>query len=385
MKLVQTGADPRLAGGRLSVDLAALAANWRDLAERSKPAKCAAVVKADAYGLGIEHVVPVLLATGCDTFFVALPEEGIAVRRIAPRADIFILNGTYEMSAATLIEANLIPILNSLEQVELWARHCSQRGLNSPCAIGVDTGMNRLGLTVDEALAFRKRNMAEHLVAPVMVMSHLACADDPEHPLNRKQIESFQKVAAAFDDIDSSFANSAGIFLGTEFVFDLTRPGIALYGGSASSAGKTPMKPVVSLDARIVQARHAPKGETVSYGATQTLSRDSKIAVVAVGYADGYPRAGSGAGVPLRAALPAGQSGFVGGYRVPLIGRITMDLTLFDVTDVPDAALKDGWIELIGPNIPLDEAAKAAGTIGYELLTGLGPRYERRYLNADES
>jgi len=385
MKLVQTGADPRLAGGRLGIDLAALAANWRDLAERSKPAKCAAVVKADAYGLGIEHVVPVLLNAGCDTFFVALPEEGIALRRIAPRADIYILNGIYEMSAATLIEATLIPILNSLDQIELWARHCSQRGLNSPCAIGVDTGMNRLGLTVEEALAFRERNMAEHLVSPVMVMSHLACADDPAHPLNRQQLESFQRIAAAFEDIDSSFANSAGIFLGEGYVFDLTRPGIALYGGCASVEEKTPMLPVVSLDARIMQVREAPKGETVSYGATQILERDSKIAVVAAGYADGYPRAGSGAGVPLREAVPAGQHGHIGGVRVPLIGRITMDLTLFDVTDVPDEALKEGWIELIGPNIPLDEAAKAAGTIGYELLTGLGPRYERRYLNADES
>ncbi|GAB4349707.1 MAG: alanine racemase [Oricola sp.] len=385
MRLLQTGADPRLAGGRLTVDLSAIAANWRDLAERSKPAKCAAVVKADAYGLGVEHVVPVLLNAGCDTFFVALPEEGVAVRRIAPKADIFILNGVYEMSAATLIEANLIPILNSPGQIELWARHCRLRGLNSPCAIGVDTGMNRLGLSTEEALAFRKRNMAEHLVAPVMVMSHLACADDPRHPLNARQLESFQRVAEAFDDIDSSLANSAGIFLGGGYLHDLTRPGIALYGGCASVDGTTPMRPVVSLDARIVQLRHAPKGATVSYGATQTLARDSKIAVVAVGYADGYPRAGSGAGVPLREALPAGQCGHIAGCRVPLIGRITMDLTLFDVTGIPDEALEDGWIELIGPNIPLDEAARTAGTIGYELLTSLGPRYERRYLNADES
>ena len=385
MRFVHTGADPRLAGGRLIVDLAALAANWRDLSGRSKPAKCAAVIKADAYGLGVGQVVPVLLEAGCDTFFVALPEEGVAVRRIAPRADIYILNGVYEMSAPTLIEANLIPILNSLDQIGLWARHCSQRGLNSPCAIGVDTGMNRLGLSVDEAIAFRKRNMTEYLVSPVLVMSHLACADDPAHPLNRKQLESFQQVAEAFDDIDSSFANSAGIFLGGDYLHDLTRPGIALYGGCASVDGTTPMRPVVSLDARIVQVRHAPKGETVSYGAAQTLDRDTKIAVVAVGYADGYPRAGSGAGVPLREAVPAGQFGFVGGRRVPLIGRITMDLTLFDVTGVPDEALEDGWIELIGPNIPMDEAARAAGTIGYELLTALGPRYERRYLNADES
>ncbi|QKV18434.1 alanine racemase [Oricola thermophila] len=385
MKLVQTGADPRLAGGRLTIDLTALAANWRDLADRSRPANCAAVVKADAYGLGIAQVVPALLNEGCDTFFVALPEEGIALRKAAPRADIFVLNGVHEMSAATFIEANLIPVLSSLGEIELWSRHCSRRGLHRPCAIGVDTGMNRLGLTVEEALAFRQRNMAEHMVSLVLIMSHLACGDEPGHPMNERQRESFQRVAEAFSDVDSSLANSAGIFLGRDYLFDLTRPGIALYGGSAAADGSTPMRPVISLDARIVQVRQASKGETVSYGAAQTLTRDTRIAVVSVGYADGYPRSGSRVGVPIRSVLPEGQYGFIGGRRVPLIGRITMDLTLFDVTDVPQDALENGWIELIGPNIPLDEAARAAGTIGYELLTSLGDRYERRYMNADEN
>ena len=384
-KVTATGADPRLAGGRLTVNLDALAANWRDLAALSAPAKCAAVVKADAYGLGAKHVVPVLRAAGCDTFFVALPEEGVAVRRIAPRAYVYVLNGVHEQSAPTLIEAGLIPVLNSPEQIALWAQNCRERGLRSPCAIGVDTGMNRLGLTVDEALAFRARNEKDHRVSPILVMSHLACADEPEHPMNERQRESFQRVAAVFSDIDSSLANSAGVFLGDGYRFGLTRPGIAIYGGRAGEAGSNPMRPVVTLRARIVQLRQAKEGETVSYGAAQTLTRDTRIAVVSAGYADGYPRSGSGAGVPLREARPAGQHGFIGGLRAPLIGRITMDLTLFDVTDVPEAALENGWIELIGPNIPLDEAAQAAGTIGYELLTGLGARYERRYLQAVES
>ncbi|WP_425418829.1 alanine racemase [Oricola indica] len=380
MQVTSTGADPRLAGARLTIDLDALVANWRDLSERSSPAKCAAVVKADAYGLGVEHVVPVLMKAGCETFFVALPEEGVAVRRIAPKADIFILNGVHAQSAATMVEASLIPVLSGIEQIELWARFCRERWLHAPCAIGVDTGMNRLGLTVEEALAFRARNIADHLVSPVLVMSHLACGDAPDHPLNKQQRESFQRVAAAFDDIDSSLANSAGIFLGDGFLFDVTRPGIALYGGRASGTGQNPVRPVVSLHARIAQIRQVPKGETVSYGATQTLARDSRIATVSVGYADGYPRAGSGAGVPLREAVTDGQSGFIDGRHVPLVGRITMDLTLFDVTDVDEESLAEGWIELIGPNIPLDEAAQAAGTIGYELLTSLGKRYERRYL-----
>ncbi|MFZ2099891.1 MAG: alanine racemase [Oricola sp.] len=385
MKTVRTGADPRLAGGRLTIDLAAIAANWRELAERSKPARCAAVVKADAYGLGTAQVVPALLAAGCDTFFVALPEEGVAVRRIAPKAHIYILNGVHAMSAATLTEAELIPVLNSSGQIETWARHCDAHGLNSPCAIMIDTGMNRLGLTVEEALALSSRNRTEHLVSPILVMSHLACAEDPEHPLNRLQRESFQRVAAVFGETDSSLVNSAGIFLGSDYRHGLTRPGIAIFGGRVRQGESSPMRPVVTLEARIVQVRHARKGETVSYGATQTLMRDTAIAVVSVGYADGYPRAGSGAGVPLRDAVPEGLQGCVAGQRVPLLGRITMDLSLFDVTDVPEAALQDGWIELIGPNIPLDEAAAAAGTISYELLTNLGPRYERRYLNAGES
>jgi alanine racemase len=381
----KTGADPRLAGGRLIVDLNALADNWRELAELSGQARCAAVVKADAYGLAVDHVVPALAAAGCDTFFVALPSEGVAVRRILPKATVFVLNGVHEQSAATFIEADLIPVLNSLEQIDLWARYCRERGVHKSCAIGVDTGMNRLGLTAEEALAFRKRNIAEHVVSPILVMSHLACADEPVHAMNRMQRESFQRVAAAFEDVESSLSNSAGIFLGADYAYDLTRPGIAIYGGKAVSGAGNPMKPVVTLEARIVQIRHARKGGTVSYGATQTLARDTKLAVVSVGYADGYPRAGSGAGVPLRKAVPEGFCGHIGDTRVPLLGRITMDLSVFDVTDVPDAALEGGWIELIGPNIPLDEAAEAAGTIGYELLTGLGSRYERRYINTVET
>ncbi|TCD14291.1 alanine racemase [Oricola cellulosilytica] len=385
MTLVQRGSDPRLAGGRLTIDLDALAANWRDLAERSKPARCAAVVKANAYGLGVEQVVPALLAAGCDTFFVALPQEGVAARKIAPKAEIFVLNGVHEQSVATIAEAGLIPVLNSLEQIELWAGHCSSRGLNVACALGVDTGMNRLGLAVADMLAFRTRNVSEHVVSPLLVMSHLACADQPDHPLNRLQLESFQRVTEAFDDVESSLANSAGILLGGKYLFGVTRPGIALYGGAATLEGANPMRPVVTLEARIIQLREARKGETVSYGAAETLERATKIAVVAVGYADGYPRSGSSAGVPLRKVASAGQRGWIGGVTVPLLGRITMDLSMFDVTDVADDALESGWIELIGPNIPLDEAAGSAGTIGYELLTGLGPRYERRYIQAPES
>lgn len=384
MPVTQTGADPFLAGGRLTVDLDALVANWRDLAERSKPARCAAVVKADAYGLELDHVVPALARAGCEMFFVALPEEGVTVRRLAREAEVFVLNGIHPQSVATTAEAGLIPVLGSLDQIELWRSHCSERGIRKPCAIGVDTGMNRLGLTPDEAVAFGKSNAAEHLVPVLMVMSHLACADDPAHPLNAAQLESFQRVAAAFEGIDSSLCNSAGIFRGGDFLCDVTRPGISIYGGGAVTGTPNPMRPVVRLEGRIVQVRQVAEGDTVSYGATHRLSRASKIATVSVGYGDGYPRSGSGSGVPLRKAVPQGLDGFIDGTRVPLIGRVTMDLSMFDVTDVAEDALDNGWIELIGENIPLDEAAIAAGTIPYELLTSLGGRYQRRYLNRDE-
>jgi alanine racemase len=243
----------------------------------------------------------------------------------------------------------------------------------------VDTGMNRLGLTVEEALAFAERNARERFIDIALVMSHLACADEPSHPLNRRQLESFQRVVAAFPGIESSLANSAGIFLGSDYHFDLVRPGIALYGGNPVNGTANPMKPVVTAEARISQIRHAKAGETVSYGATQTLARDTVIAVAQAGYADGYHRAASATGVALRGALPSGGQGFIAGRRVPILGRVTMDLTLFDITDLPMGSVRDGdWIELFGRNVALDESAAAAGTISYELLTGLGRRAERR-------
>lgn len=354
----------------MTIDLGALVANWRDLDARSRPGKAGAVVKANAYGLGVEQVVPALLSAGCDTYFVALVQEGIAVRALAPDAMIYVLNGIHEDLIDACRNANLVPILSSLAQIDLW---CGSGGGSWACQ--VDTGMNRLGLTVEEALVLAENT----LVDLQLIMSHFACADDPAHPLNARQIEVFQHVAAGFPHVESSLSNSAGIINGGAFGHHLTRPGIALYGGEAVNDIANPMRAVVMLEGRIMQIRHAKKGETVSYGATQRLARDSKIAIISVGYADGYPRAGSGAGVPLRDAVREGQCGFIGGHRVPVLGRITMDLTCFDVTDVPDAVLAAGWIELIGKNIKLDDAARAAGTIGYELLTGLSARYTRQY------
>ncbi len=380
----ETGTGPQIAGGRLTIDLRALQANYRALSKVAAPARTAGIVKADAYGLGIAEVVPALTAAGCSTFFVALPEEGFEVRKAAPDARIFVLTGLFGADAAdAYAEANLIPTINTALDLAVWERFCGRQGAAYPCAVHVDTGMNRLGITPSEAIGFADENTLTGAVNPVLLMSHLACADQRDHPMNRKQLEVFHRVRRAFGGIETSLVNSSGLLLGRGFHFDLTRPGIAIYGGSPAT-GVT-MQTVVTAEARVVQVRYARAGETISYGATAALERDSIIAVTAIGYADGFPRAASGSGVPLRQLFPGG-SGFVNGRQVPIIGRVTMDLTMFDVTELGEGGIADGdYIELFGPNMPIDDAAATAGTISYELLTRLGRRYHRTYISAESA
>jgi alanine racemase len=377
--------DPRLAGGRLTIDLGALADNYRLLARQAAPARVAGIVKANAYGLGAEAVAPALWRAGCRTFFVALPAEGIALRSALPGAEIYILNGLFGPEAAPVYEEHrLLPVLGSSADIATWEAFGWDGDHPRPCAVHIDTGMNRLGLTPDEAKAFAEENALTRAVTPLLLMSHLACADEPEHPMNRRQWELFQEVGKVFPETESSLCNSAGTFLGSEFHGDLVRPGIALYGGAPVIGRSNPMQPVVTAEARVVQVRHLKAGDTASYGATVTLRRDATVAVVSVGYADGYHRAGSGSGVPLREAVERGAEGFIHGKRVPVLGRITMDLTLFDVSDLGPGAVNIGdHVELFGANIPLDETAKAAGTISYELLTSLGRRYHRHYVGKE--
>lgn len=384
---VAGGPDFHLAGGVLTVDLSALVENYRTLARLSAPAKTGAVVKADAYGLGIAQVVPALVEAGCSRFFVALPQEGAAVRRAAPAAEIFVFSGPLGPETGPAFRAyRLIPVLNSPRDISIWEAEGWDGDEQLPAALHVDTGMNRLGLTLAEAARFAEDNGLTRAVRVALLMSHLASADEPAHPLNQHQLESFQGLAPLFPGVESSLSNSAGIMLGGSFLCDLTRPGIALYGGAPASGGANPIRPVAKAEARIIQLRSARAGETVGYGASAWLRRDTLIAIAAAGYADGYHRAGSGAGVPLRNVELHGASGFIGGRRVPVLGRISMDLTAFDVTDVGEGAVGPGdLIELFGPNIPVDEAARAAGTISYELLTSIGLRYHRIYLSGDVS
>lgn len=352
----------------LTIDLGALAANWRMCAAAAGKAECAAVVKADAYGIGIERAGPALAAAGCRTFFVARVDEGRRLRAVAPDAAIYVLDGFLADTAGTYREHDLRPVLNSPDQIATW----KELPGSPSCAILVDTGMNRLGLTPREARELSASADAQDLGLR-LVMSHLACADTPARPLNEQQLARFQEIRLAFPGLPASFANSAGIFLSPDYHFDMVRPGIALYG-AAIAEDRPPLATVVTAEARILQIRAAKAGETVGYGAGETLKRASRIAVVAAGYADGYPRsAGS-------SDNRAGGRARVRGRSARILGRVSMDLTALDVTDIPEAAAGD-FAELFGPNLPVDEAAAAAGTIAYELLTGLSRRAHRVYVN----
>ncbi len=370
--------NPALAGARLTIDLGALADNWQMLSGRAGNAECGAAVKANGYGLGIGPVAGTLWAAGCRTFFVAVPQEGLHLRNILPDAVIYVLNGLFEDAGPELSAANLRPALGSPDEVHDWARLSRDHGRRYPAALHVDTGMTRLGMTLKEADQLTRRPDLLQAFEPTLLMSHLACADDADHPLTARQLAAFQTVRAAYPDLPASLANSAGTLRGADYAFDLVRPGIALYGAEALNGSDNPMKTVVTLESRIIQVRTAPKGAAVGYGATQTLQRDSRLALLSCGYADGYHRA-AGAGD----AKP-GARAHLAGFDLPLVGRVSMDLIAVDVTDVPvDVAHRGAWVELFGENVPVDEVARHASTIGYELLTGLGARLARRYLSSE--
>ena len=355
-------------GGTLTVDLGALRANYRDLRARAGSAECAAVVKANGYGLGIDLVAPALLAEGCATFFVARTSEGVALREMSPCARIFVLDGVADASLSDTRVNGLVPVLNSPDQVTRWR----ESGGGEPCAVHVDTGMNRLGLRPEQFSALHGEGALDGLRI-VLLLTHPACADDPGDPMNDRQRSSFDIVRKRMPGIPSSYCNSPA-FLGDGPVLDLVRPGIALYGGEFI-VGREPLRPVVHVRAAIVQRREVRPGEPVGYGSAWRATRPSRLVTCAVGYADGYPRSSG-----LVPNLPPGH-GSIAGHRVPIAGRVSMDLTSFDVTDIPpDVVRRADAVELFGAHIPIDEAARAAGTIGYELLTSLGQRYRRRTL-----
>jgi alanine racemase len=332
-------------------------------------------VKGDAYGIGIAPACQALAEAGCHTFFVALPEEGLRVRSVVSDAAIYVLAGLIPGAGEAYASADLRPVLNSRPEIEEWTL-LRRTGVKTSAAIHVDTGMNRLGLTLGEVRKLAERRDLRETLGLSLVMSHLACADTPDHPLNRKQLAAFRAVRTLIPDLPASLANSAGIFLGPEYHFDVVRPGIALYGGQPVSGLANPMSPVVTLEALVLQVREAKAGETVGYGAGETLRRPSRVAIVGVGYADGYQRR---AGASDRRM---GAHGFVRGAAAPILGRVSMDLIALDVTDIPGVERGD-WVELFGPNVSIDEVAAHADTISYEFLTSLGRRHSRAYATAE--
>ena len=343
----------------------------RDL---SAPAECAAVVKADAYGLGMAAIAPALARAGCTTFFVATLGEAEELRALLPGATIYVLAGLLEGTAAVYRRLDLRPVLNSADEIEEWAAFSKSARARLPAAIHIDSGMNRLGLSAGEVEAVAGAKNSWNAFELALVMSHLACSDEPEHGTNEVQRKAFDALRAKLPKAAASLANSAGILLGRAYHYDLVRPGIALYGGKASRAAASRFARVVQLAGRVLQVRDVPPGETVGYGATRTLKRHSRVAVLAVGYADGVFRALS------VADNREGLQVHFGSHPAPLIGRVSMDLITVDVTDVPDELAQRGaWVELIGTHVAAHEFAAHAGTIDYEVLTNLGTRAVRRY------
>ena len=348
---------------RLTIDLDALTANWRLLDGHHPPAHAAAMVKADGYGLGAVACAQALSAAGCASFFVAHLDEGIALRAALPDREIFVLHGMERAEEAReLRHHRLIPVLNSLAAVAQW----SQTG--QPAAVHLDTGLNRLGLSPQEA---ERLIAAPPRFAVRLWMSHLACADEPAHPLNTQQLTRFRAALQRLPKAPASLANSSGIFLGRDYAFDLLRPGCALYGINPTPGRPNPMREVAHLQAPIVQVHTVGAGNSVGYGGTHVIERPTRIATIAVGYADGYHRSLSGRGWVLLA-----------GHRVPIVGRVSMDLITLDVGAVPDDLAQPGaLVSLIGGGVDCDELATAGGTIAYESFTRLGTRFERIYLN----
>jgi alanine racemase len=358
----------------LTIDLDAVVANYDLLRTLLGNTECAAVVKADAYGLGVGRIAPALAAAGCDTFFVATVDEGSMLKTVLrsrwPGAEVHVLGGATPGTKRALAGDGLIPSLNSLEEIDAWKRLQAKWPTPLPVDIHIDTGMRRLGLPPNElatVVSNPERLTGLHIR---YLMSHLACADEHDHPMNQEQLAQFRAALAIIPTAKAAFCNSAGIFLGNDYHFDLARPGIALYGANPLSSSPNPMTQVIALKGKILQVRVVDTPQTVGYGATYQFAGPARIATVGVGYADGFLRSLSNVGF-----------GHVGDVRVPIVGRVSMDLIALDVSSVPEnEAYPGAFIELIGPHNPVDNVARLAGTIGYEVLTRMGSRFHRQYV-----
>jgi alanine racemase len=361
------------ATGILEIDLGAVVRNWRLLqAKVGKAVQCTAVVKADAYGLGMAPVAKALAAAGCKTFFVATLEEGLALRQALKTQEIAVLNGLLPQSEKDFLAARLIPVLNDLGQLDAWRKLSLPLKTRPPAILHLDTGMSRLGLSPGEMAVLAGAPDRLTGVALRAVISHLACSEEPKHPKNAEQRRLLLAARRKLPPSPAGLANSSGIYLGPDFHFDFVRPGAALYGLNPQPGATNPMTQVVRLKGKIVQVRDVDRGGTVGYGAAHRMERGGRVATVAVGYADGWFRSGS----------PRTAAG-IGGRQVPVVGRISMDLMTFDVTGIDPSLLHPGgFVDLIDDVNTPDVVGERAGTIGYEVLTALGRRYHRVYRGA---
>lgn len=366
--------EARRAGAILSIDLNALKTNWRTCAAQAPNAETGAVVKASAYGIGANKAALALRSAGCKAFFVATLDEGIQLRAaLGAATPIHVFSGLMDGAERDYTEHNLTPVLNSLGEVDAWRAFCTGVGEPLACDIHVDTGMARLGLPTDEMQkVIDDPDRLTHLKLD-LILSHMVAAEDTAHPCNTEQLAKFKYVLNHMPPARATLANSSAIFLSPEYHFDLTRPGVALYGVNPTPGRPNPMAQVVRLQAKILQVRTIDTPQTVGYGATHRALGHERIATVALGYADGYHRSLSSSGMA-----------YIGDHKAPVVGRVSMDLITLDVTDVPETLCRPGMLaDFIGPNNPVDDVAERAGTIGYEILTSLGSRFHRVYLGLE--
>lgn len=362
------GVDAAAAGAILTVDLGALAANYRLLRDAAG-GECGAVVKADAYGIGMGPVAAALHHEGCRHFFVGHLAEGAALRGVLPEASIYVLNGIPPGAERQAAAAGLIPALNSPDQVDAWRAAARSLGRRLPGALQFDTGMTRLGLSPAAAESMAQDAAALAGIDLRLVLSHLACADEPHHPANAAQTALFARLAALFPGVRRSLANSSGIFLGTGYRSDVARAGAALYGINPTPGFENPMRPVVRIEAKVIQTTECAAGTGIGYGHDFHADRPMRLATISLGYADGWPRRARGAA-------------FHRGVRLPFVGRVSMDSIVLDASALSAGALGTGdLVEVIGDSQTVDDVAGLSGTIGYEILTGLGNRFHRRWLD----
>lgn len=372
--LLQSDSSARRAGAVLTVDLAAIQSNFRLLRGRANGLDCAAVVKADAYGLGAARVAPALAAAGCRRFFVAHLQEGIALRQVLPDEDIFILHGLPRDTEADAQAHRLIPVLNTMGQLDAWVGVARQTGQLLPAVLHVDTGMARLGLGEADVRALAEQPERLAGLSLRYVMSHLAASEEPGNPSNLRQLETFRRLRGLLPSAPASFANSSGIFLGPAYHFDLLRPGAALYGIAPVPGRENPLKPVVRLQGRVLQVATVEAGTAVGYNGRFVADAPVRVATVSVGYADGFPR-----------TLGNRASAGCDGVHLPVIGAVSMDMITLDVSALPEGRLYPGaLVDVIGGDADsVDAIANKGGTIAYEILTSLGSRYWRHYVGAE--